>query len=91
MDKKNGSDIRIVVLQRGWVIVGRYSQDGQQCFVDGGHVVRRWGTKKGLGEIAEGGPTKDTVLDPIPWAQFHELTALFTLACEEEKWSFVCR
>lgn len=30
-------------------------------------TVRNWGTTKGLGEIAAHGPTKDTILDAIPF------------------------
>lgn len=77
---KKSEDIRIVVLQRGWVMVGRFEQKGAQC-------VRRWGTTKGLGEIAAAGPSASTVLDPAGEVQFHELTAILTLACEVSKWS----
>jgi len=39
-----GSKVKIVVLQRGWVVVGETSQDGNTVQVDKGAVVRRWGT-----------------------------------------------
>jgi hypothetical protein len=82
-------DIRIVVHQRGWVLVGEYSQDGDKCRLDNAAVIRRWGTTKGLPELADG-PTRDTVLDRVPGGQpvnFHVLTGLFTIGCNPEKWA----
>ena len=57
---------KIVILHRGWVVVGDVSQEGDQVVVDNASVVRRWGTSKGLGELATNGPLKNTVLDPCP-------------------------
>lgn len=79
-------DIKIVVLQRGWVLVGRYSQKGDDCRLDDAHVIRYWGTTKGLGEIALGGPTDKTKLDKAGLVTFHELTTIFKLDCEAKKW-----
>ena len=75
----------IVILQRGWVLVGDFSQDGSQCAVRNGSVVRRWGTTKGLGQLATDGPTANTILDPVPETSFHELTIVAKLKCSE-KW-----
>lgn len=80
-------DIRIVILQRGWIMVGRYSQDGQNCKLSNASVVRIWGTIKGLGEIAVNGPTSKTVLDKCPDVRFHELTVIATIDCVESVWS----
>jgi hypothetical protein len=79
------ADIRIAILQRGWIMVGRFTQDGERCFLRGASVVRRWGTTRGLGELAANGPLRETVLDPCGEAQFHELTAVALIRCEEEK------
>ena len=78
--------IKIVILQRGWVMVGKFSQVNSQCRIDNASVIRRWGTTKGLGEIADGGPTKDTILDKTPPVEFHELTVIATIQCRAEKW-----
>src|SRR5665213_3172947 len=56
-------DIKIVVLQRGWVMVGRFERDGSECKLHGASVIRNWGTTKGLGEIASSGPTSSTKID----------------------------
>ncbi len=76
----------IVILQRGWVVVGDFTQDGSQCVINNGSVVRRWGTTKGLGQLANDGPTGSTELEPIPETTFHELTIVARLKCSE-KWS----
>ena len=55
-------DIRILVLHRGWVVVGYYSATDSEVTLRQAAVVRRWGTTKGLGEIAAGGPTAATIL-----------------------------
>jgi hypothetical protein len=83
---KTNSNIRIVILQRGWVMVGYFSQTGEQCKLEKPSVIRVWGTKKGLGQIAESGPTPTTVLDKCPTVRFHELTVIATIDCVEGKW-----
>lgn len=86
--KKEGSnEVRIVVLQRGWVVVGYYSREGDNCKLHKASVIRNWGTTKGLGEIAEDGPKKDTKLDPTNGlVEFHRLTEVLTLVAEEAEW-----
>ena len=84
--EKASSDVRIVILQRGWVMVGRYLRAGDDCALTNCSVIRLWGTTKGLGEIAEGGPTSKTVLDKCPTARFHALTIVASLDCVESKW-----
>jgi hypothetical protein len=79
-------DIRIVVLQRGWVMVGKYSQDGDRCCLDSAHVIRRWGTSEGLGQLVAG-PLPNTKLDPAGHVEFHALGVIATIACEAAKWT----
>lgn len=82
--------VRIVVLQRGWVVVGRYSQHGSDCKITNGFVIRNWGTDKGLGQLAMEGPLTNTKLDPCPDITFHELTKVMDIQCVEAKWSGKC-
>ena len=84
-NKNLSKDIRIVILQRGWVMVGRFSKDGQDCKLETASVIRKWGTEKGLGEIISG-PMPSTVLDPCGVSRFHELAIVATLDCEVGKW-----
>lgn len=79
-------EIRIVILQRGWVVVGYWYQDGPNCTLTRAAVIRIWGTTKGLGEIAYDGPTPKTVLDKCPDIHFHELTVIQSMNVVREKW-----
>lgn len=80
------SNIKIVVLQRGWVMIGRFSRKGNQCKLDNACVIRVWGTTNGLGELAANGPTSSTKLDKTGTVEFNELTAVVVINCEEQKW-----
>ena len=92
MSKKKtvSNPVQIVVMHRGWVVVGRTrvepSPEGKMLVVEGGAVIRRWGTTKGLGEIAEGGPTRATVLDPCPTVRALVGTYIYTMDCDASKW-----
>jgi hypothetical protein len=80
-----GSGIKIVVLDRGWVLVGEYGRDGDRCVMTKASIVRRWGTSQGLGELAQRGPLPQTVLDPCGGAvEFDARAQVLTLACSGE-------
>ena len=81
-------DVKIVVLHRGWVVVGRLQPHGDEPdrVLTNAHVIRMWGTANGIGELA-GGPTSKTVLDRAGTVRYHELAAVLTIDCEEEPWS----
>ena len=82
-----GNDVRIVILQRGWVMVGYYSREGSRCKLSKASVIRNWGTTKGLGEISADGPTAATKLEPTNGlVEFHELTEIGTIQASELKW-----
>lgn len=86
--KENDGDLKIVILQRGWVMVGKFERKGSECKLFDASVVRSWGTTKGLGEIAENGPTSNTKLDPCYGVvEFDYLTVVACIACNEDKWS----
>lgn len=78
-------DIKIVILQRGWVMVGYLSKSGTQYFLKKTSVIRNWGTTKGLGQLV-GGPTDATKLEPTGTVEFHELTVVAIINCEEDGW-----
>lgn len=77
---------QIVVLQRGWIVVGSVAISGDDVTVANASVIRVWGTTKGLGEIALGGPTKDTVLDPCGTVRAHKGSVVMYVDCDEAKW-----
>ena len=81
-------DVKIVILQRGWAMVGRLEKNGSECKLHYASVIRKWGTEKGLGEIAKDGPTDETVLDKCNGVvEFDYLTVVATISCDEKKWS----
>jgi len=56
--------LQIAVLDRGFVYIGRCSQaDGFLTLTDAA-CIRRWGTERGLGQLATEGPKTATKLDP---------------------------
>ena len=80
-------DVKIVILQRGWCMVGKFEREGSDCKLHNASVIRVWGTTKGLGEIAKGGPTSLTKLDPCNGlVEFDYLTVVAMISCDEEKW-----
>ena len=80
-------DLKIAVLQRGWVVVGKFERKDNDCKLYNASVVRKWGTTKGLGEIAENGPTKETVLDKCNGViEFDYLTVVMMISCNEKNW-----
>ena len=86
-NKNLSKDVRIVILQRGWVTVGRFSKDGQDCMLENASVIRIWGTSKGIGELITGPISGKTVLDPCGTVRFNELAIVATLDCEVSKWA----
>lgn len=81
-----GSEIKIAILQRGWVFVGRFSKEGSACKLTDAHNIRTWGTTKGLGELAESGPTDSTKLDKVNDVSFHELGIVAMIDCNKTAW-----
>ena len=81
------SKIKIVILQRGWVMVGRFERNGSDCTLFDASVIRSWGTTKGLGELAKNGPTESTKLDKCNGiVEFDYLTVVATISVEEKSW-----
>lgn len=83
----DGESLRIVVCDRGFVLVGMVSLRDSYITIRKCHCIRKWGTSRGLGEIASGGPTEKTVLDPQPTTRVHELQVVQMIDCEERKWT----
>lgn len=85
--KEFEGDIKIVILQRGWVMIGRMERNGSECKLHDASVIRNWGTTKGLGELAIEGKKKDTKLDKCGGVvEFDYLTVVATITVDESKW-----
>lgn len=80
------SPIRIVVLDRGWIVVGRAGLDGSTLTVRDAQVVRRWGTSRGLGELATLGPRPHTELDSAGVVRAPMGSVVCTFDCDSTAW-----
>lgn len=83
---KGEAKLKIIVCDRGWVAVGKTVKDGDYYYVSDAKIIRRWGTTKGLGELAELGPQNETKLDPCPNLEIHTLTTVLLMDCNEDNW-----
>jgi hypothetical protein len=74
---------QIVVLHRGWIILGEIQKETptEIEFINCS-VIRKWGTKKGIGEIALNGPTENTILEPCGTVLVHPLSIIMRIKCQ---------
>jgi len=72
----------IVVVEAGWVFFAEGSEEREgKLWLTDASTIRRWGTTKGLGEIALSGPTNETILDYCGNPSVPLGKVLFTLPC----------
>lgn len=68
-------------------MVGYYTQTGSKIRLTNAAIIANWGSTNGLGEIALNGPTNNTKLHLTNGlTEFHELTEVASIVCEESKW-----
>lgn len=84
-DNSKDGDIKIVVLDRSYVYVGRVSFAGDVLVIKKAKNIRVWGTSKGLGELVNG-PTSKTILDDTGTVKVSSRALLFTIDVDQEKW-----
>ena len=77
--------IKIVVLQRGWVVIGNYTEDGEYGILNDAYVIRRWGTSEGLGQLALQGKQGDTVLEKTGVVRFLKVTSVMLIDVDQSK------
>lgn len=77
---------QIVILQRGWVAIGDLSKNGEEFTLNNAQIIQRWGTTKGLGQLALEGPQRETKLMPAGTMRFHELTVIARMDVDASKW-----
>jgi hypothetical protein len=81
--------LQIVVLDRGFVYVGRCEKDKNDpdlYVIKNAKNIRQWGTSKGLGQLALEGPQKQTVLDEVGTVRFHHKALISFIDTEEKLW-----
>lgn len=74
--------IQIVVLTAAWVYVGEVFTDTQWVYIEKAQNIRKWGTTRGLGELAAG-PTESTVLDPAGLVKAPLNAVVHMVGCSE--------
>lgn len=77
----------IYVCNDRWHFVG-YEEETKagKIKVSEAYNIRRWGTTKGLGELALNGPTRSTELDVYGTIWIEKAKLLFRIAVVEAKW-----
>lgn len=77
---------RIVVLDRGFVVIGDVTDLGDKLRIVAARTIRRWGTTKGLGEIVAG-PTSSTVHEALGDIEAPARAVIFTIKAERAGWA----
>ncbi|CAB4121288.1 hypothetical protein UFOVP154_13 [uncultured Caudovirales phage] len=79
--------IKIAVLDRGFVYVGRVDLTSPGFVILRNAMnIRVWGTKKGLGELVNG-PTSKTALDVVGTVRIPERALISLIDVVESKWT----
>lgn len=78
---------QIVILDRGFVFVGDVATDGDWLVISNARNVRRWGTSKGLGELAKDGPKPETKIDHAGTVRAPLRAVIGLLECEASSWT----
>lgn len=83
---KNKSKLAIVILDRGWVFIGRLEREAGGLTLSNAACIRRWGTLKGIGQLALEGPQKDTVLDAAGTVRVPDSALIAVIETSEKAW-----
>ena len=88
MEEKKALDgFGIAVLDRGFVYVGDIEVYDDWCIITNAKNIRRWGTDKGLGQLALSGPQEKTALDEVGTVRSPMRAVISIIDSEKEKWS----
>jgi hypothetical protein len=86
VEKKNSSPLAIAVLDRGWVFVGRVTESPSALVLEHAACIRRWGTTKGIGQLALQGPHSGTVMDEAGNVTVPRTALILLIEAAEDKW-----
>lgn len=78
--------IEIIIADAGHIFVGETEHTDKGVQLSNASVIRRWGTTRGLGEIALGGPTSSTVLDKTGRVFIPTQAMICVISCEQDRW-----
>lgn len=78
---------QIIIAQRGWVFIGTVIADlDSTVVIEQCKNIRRWGTTKGLGELAKDGPQPSTITDDMGRVELHPLSIVARIDVTSDKW-----
>ncbi|ATG88187.2 hypothetical protein CA606_20035 [Caulobacter vibrioides] len=77
----------LVVADRGFVWVGETVTTPDWVEIKNARCVRRWGTTKGLNQLAIEGPQSSTQLDAPADLKVSRKALIAIIPCEAEKWA----
>jgi len=80
------NNLRIIVLDRGWVYIGYLTETEKESVLEKASCIRRWGTRRGLGELALEGKKENTVLDKCGTVIFSKKNEIHSIVCDSSKW-----
>ena len=80
------AEVKIVVLDRGFVYVGRTKVEGDWVLMENAANIRAWGTTKGLGELVNG-PLPNTKLDKAGNVKAPLRALISIIDVESGKWN----
>lgn len=81
---KQQFDNVIIVLDKGFVFHGDLVIEDGWFTIYNGVNIRRYGTERGLGQLALTGPTNKTALDPQPTIKGAMTAYLYHMECSDE-------
>lgn len=80
--------VQVVVIEGRWNIVGNVEHhDDGALTITNASVIRYWGTTKGLGQLAQSGPTSKTILDKVGVMRVPAHAVLLCMDSKADLWS----
>ena len=86
--KKYEGDIKIAILDRGFVYVGYCKLADDFLTITAAHNLRQWGTTKGLGELVNG-PLSGTKLDKTGTVRVPVRALIGLIDVEQKAWKLL--
>lgn len=83
------SKVKIIVVDRGWVLIGRFYKSENSILLKNAHVIRVWGTTEGIGELCIKGKLETTVLDKCFDVEIPDKSVIMILECDQTKWDSI--
>ncbi len=80
-------DMKIVIVDRGWIYVGKCKYEKDFLIITDAQNIRKWGTMRGLGQLAHEGPTSSTRLDLYGTVRIPMRAVISVIDTEATLWS----